>query len=56
LLPLTLSNLNQFVKFSLFEKGKYTQAHLTHVAVLPCEVSDTLKYAANVEENENKMH
>jgi len=30
--------------------------HLKYIAALPCEATDMFKYAANLEENKNKMH
>jgi len=63
-LPLTSSNLNRFAKFfhSVKEKKMSNASHviysphLKYVAALPCEITYTLKYDANLEGNENKMH
>jgi len=58
-LPLTLSNLNRCANFfhhlELEEicnnVTKYILPHFRYIVALPCEVTDTFKYAANQEGN-----
>jgi len=60
-LPLTLSNHDRFAKFfhCLKEKeiSNNKQCHtFRQKAALLCEITDTFTYAANLKENENKVH
>jgi len=61
-LLLTLSNINRLAKFTAWKRKKfpmrvtwYISPHLKCVATLPCEITGTFKYDANLEENENKV-